>query len=130
MSNTNNKNNQCVPIRSDFLPVISGIKYIPEFIKFVSWYATPSQFKEPSTQKEFAQSVGVCEDTITDWKRHPQFWTLVSAALAEWIKERIPDAIGGLYEKILIGKGGAKEVELFLKLGGTGSQSTKKRSSK
>lgn len=103
------------PIHSDFELVVSGIHRFPEFVQFTRWYATPGQFRDPKTQKELAELVGVCEDTLTDWKRHPQFWPLIQQALADWIKDRVPDVIGGLYEKAFH-KGNAKEVEVFLRL--------------
>ena len=61
------------PIQSDFtLEFRSVIKYA-EFLQYVAWSATPEILREPKTQKEFAESVGVCQDTLTDWKRHPVF---------------------------------------------------------
>ncbi len=113
-----------VPIHSDSGLIVSGIYRFSEFMQFAAWFATPRQFRDPQTQKEFAESVGVCEDTLTDWKRHPQFWTLVQQALADWIKDRIPDVVGGLYTKA-IEKGNAKEVEMFLRLAGREVNKTK-----
>ena len=59
--------------------------------------------------------VGVCEDTLTDWKRHPQFWPLVQQHMVQWMKEAVPDVIYGLY-KNASGEGKAKDVEMFLRL--------------
>ncbi len=107
------------PIRSDFILAVSDIKLVPEFIKFTIWSATPRQFREIKTQKGFAKSVGVCEDTLGDWKKHPQFGILVFQAMKEWIKDRIPDAIGGLYLKVSGEKATGKDVEMFLRMAGT-----------
>lgn len=106
------------PIHSDSSLVVSDIQRLPEFFEFTKWYATPRQFREQETQKEFAEAVGVCEDTLTDWKRHPQFWSLVQGFLKEWMKNRIPDVIGGLYEKTQGDKCSARDVETFLRLAG------------
>jgi len=54
------------PIHSDYQIMIKGIKNVPEFLQFVHWFATPTQFKKPKNQKEFARSIGVCQDTVTD----------------------------------------------------------------
>jgi hypothetical protein len=105
------------PIHSDISLVISDIYRVPEFIKFVEWFSTPRQLRKIKTQKEFAEVIGVCEDTLTDWKQHPQFRVLVQQNISEWIKERIPDVIHGLYKKAL-SKGNAKDVEMFLRLSG------------
>jgi len=111
------KKQELDPIQADNPEIISGVKRLPEFIKFAEWLATPRQFRETETQKDFAQSIGVNEDTLSDWKKKPEFWNLFQKFLSNWIKERIPDAIGGLYSNAC-NEGTAKEVETFLRLGG------------
>lgn len=103
-------------IHSDFLPVLPDIRRVPEFLSFASWCALPSWHRTPETQKELAEQIGVSQDTLTDWKRHPEFWPLVLQLLREWMKEHTSDVIGGLYNKIASGKGGASDVRLFLGL--------------
>jgi len=105
------------PIQSDFHETIKGIKYVAEFVQFAHWMSTPIQFREPEFQRDFAVQIGVSEDTLTDWKKHPKFWPLVQSLISVWIKERIPDVVGGLYENVLK-VGNAKEVELYLRLAG------------
>lgn len=116
---------QTTPSYSDYQSTIKGIKRVPEFLQFIHWFATPGQFKKPKNQKEFARSIGVCQDSLTDWKKHPQFWPLVFVSVSEWIREKIPDAIGGLYKRILY-DGNPKAFETFLRLGGINGQEIKK----
>lgn len=114
------------PIRSDFMIIAQNVHRQPEFINFAIWCGTPRQYREHETQKEFAQSVGVCEDTLTDWKKHPHFAALVYQAMKQWMSERVPDVIGGLYSKA-VGEGDGKEVEIFLRLAGMEIKSNKKK---
>ncbi len=107
-----------IPTHSDNATIIPALQRVPEFLQFTQWFATPRQFREPKTQKDFAKLVGVSEDTLTDWKRHPNFWPLAQEAMGTWIQEQVPDAIGALHQKILIKKASAKEIEIFLRLAG------------
>src|SRR3989339_787576 len=111
------KNQELTPIQADNPEFFSGVKRIPEFIKFAEWLATPRQFRDLETQKEFAQSIGVDEDTLSDWKKKSELWNLFQKFLTNWIKERIPDAVAGLYSTAGR-KGTAREVLTFLRLGG------------
>jgi hypothetical protein len=107
------KQDESVRIHSDNLSMIPPVKLVAEFFEFASWAATPRQCREIKTQKEFAKKIGVSEDTLTDWKEHPQFDELVSRGWNAWAHDRIPDAIGSLYKKVM-----AKDVETFLRLAG------------
>lgn len=127
MNETNNKINQCTPIHSDYLPAIPDVRRVPEFIEFVRWNALPTWHRKLKTQKEFAKRIGVSQDTLTDWKKHPEFWPLVWHFLCEWMKEQTSDIIGGLHEKITSGKGSASDVKLFLNLANGKTNSSKKK---
>lgn len=104
------------PIDSDILPIVAGIHHQTEFVQFAIWYGTPRQYREPDTQKEFAELIRVDEDTLTSWKKHPQFDFFVWRSTEEWIKERLPDAIGGLYRKASSEKASASDVKLWIQL--------------
>lgn len=104
------------PIHSDYLLAVPEVRRIPQFLEFARWCAVPSWHRECKTQKEFADSIGVSQDTLTDWKRYPEFWPLVWQLVRERVREQIPDAVEGLYEKIVSGKGGAADVQFLLHL--------------
>jgi len=106
-------------IKSDFLPVVTKVYRQAEFLQFVIWCSTPIQFRELKTQKELADSIGICEDTIGNWKKRPEFYSLVFKEMKEWIKEHLPDVIGGLYLKACSEEVSSKDVELFLRLAGS-----------
>jgi len=119
------KANEATPIRSEF-PVIAGIREMEGFMRFVEWASTPKHLRKPKYQKDFAKAIGVHQDTLTDWKKHPQFFSLVQARLSIWIKDRIPDVIGALYESAST-EGKAGTVKLFLQLAGIGIEKPAKK---
>lgn len=121
------KINELTPIYSDFLISIPDVRRVPEFFEFARWCALPHWLRDPKTQKELAERIGVSQDTLTDCKKHPEFWPLVFQLLREWMREHAPDVIGGLYDKIVSAKGSAKDVKLFLGLSGNYSKEIKSK---
>ena len=85
------------------------------------------QFRELKTQKEFARSVGVCEDSLSDWKKNPQFIFLVAQSLKEWIRDGVPNVVGGLYMKASSEKASASDVKFYLQLAGSSIINAKKK---
>lgn len=114
---TKNDASEVTTIDSDLPTIIPHVERVIDFIDFTRWFATPKSIRKLKTQKEFANKIGVSEDTLTDWKRNPYFWPLAQRFISEWIKSKIPDVINGLYKKAS-GKGHAKDVLAFIKLAG------------
>lgn len=104
------------PIKSDFQVDTKSLRRPNEFIQFAIWFGTPSGFRKIKSQKEFATSIGVCEDTLTDWKSHPQFNNIVAQTIRNWVKERIPDVVEGLFLKSMSDKITASDVAMLLKI--------------
>ena len=110
------KNKNIIPTQSDNLKIIPGIKLVVEFIQFAQWSGTPRQFRELKTQKDFAESIGVSIDTLTDWKLHPKFGAIMLSTLNRWVRERVPDVVGSLYNSAM--GAGAKQAGVFLRAAG------------
>ena len=115
------------PIHSDSHLALPAVQRIPEFVEFARWCATPSWSREPPTQNEFAESFDLSPDTLTDWKRHPEFWPLVWQFVLERMKEQVPDVVERLYAKITSGKGSVGDVQLFLRMASGESKTTDKK---
>lgn len=115
-----------IPIYSDNLPEkIPNVDKVADFIKFAAWCATPRETRQPKTQKELAGLMGVSEDTLCLWKKHPQFFSVSRYFIDQWIQERVPEVLAGLCSRAHY-KGTAKEVELFLRLAGIDVNQTNK----
>ena len=92
---------------------LKGKKHQIEFLDFVTWIATPCTLREPKTQQELSKKFGVGQDTLSEWKSRPGFWTSVKEKRRQWGQERTPDVIMALYKRI-IRNGSAPEVKLWL----------------
>ena len=62
-------------------------------LRFQRWLALPKAARSPRTQKALAEKIGVCEDTLTDWKHLPGFRDAVGALAREYVKDDIPDIL-------------------------------------
>jgi hypothetical protein len=108
------------PIQSDPLMIVpSGIQQAAEFVQFAKWLATPAWLREIPTQMDFADVFQIPEDVLTEWKKCPQFWILVSQEIKSWMKDRVADVVGCLYMKIVDEIATTEDVEMFLKIAGT-----------
>lgn len=104
------------PVYSDIPAIPGDIRRIAEFVEFARWFALPSWEREPKTQKEFAETIGVSEDTLTDWKKREEFLRLVFKMLRELMMQRAPDIAGGIYNKIASGKGSVNDIRAYFSL--------------
>ena len=105
------------PILADAPRVPMGIHRDVEFMKFVENQATPLEMREFKTQKEFALHFGLSEDTLTDWKKKPEFWQIFRQIVGIKVQEGIPDVLHGLYSRALA-LGEPPAVAMYLQLAG------------
>lgn len=100
------------PIQSEIRKISPSIKLIREFEEFIRFCATPRVLREIKTQREFAKKFGVSEDTLTDWKKIPEFFDRIRRIILERELEELPNVIDALREKAETGDPGA--VKLWL----------------
>jgi hypothetical protein len=91
----------------------SKIRHQIEYRDFIEWIATPTSARNPKTQQELSKKFGVGQDTLSEWKHRQDFWTEVARKRKEWGREKAPDIVKALYDRI-IKTGGAAEVKLWL----------------
>lgn len=81
----------------------SRVQYKDLFLEFVVWCATPRQERELKTQGDFARFYGLHIDTLTDWKKRPDFDTEVEYRRIQFFREYAPDVYYALVQKALTG---------------------------
>ena len=97
---------------------IENLRNPDKYLDFVRFIATPDNFKEIKTQKEFAKEIGVGEDTLCGWKKKDGFWDRVAEERKIMMKENMtPKIIMAVYRTVLR-DGNAKEAKLLLELSG------------
>ena len=102
----------------DTLAETSGADGLPrhsaEYKQFVEWLALPVKEREPKTQKELAEQLGLSEWTLSQWKLRDGFWPEVEAIRKGWGKGKTTEVLNGLYQKAL--SGNASEVKLWMQI--------------
>ena len=64
---------------------------------FAEWLALPKEMREPSSQKKFAELIGVTEMTLSRWKQRHAFTEYVDNTLVR----RLRDHLGSLYQALI-----------------------------
>lgn len=97
-------------------PALTDIHLKEEFDAAALWMALPRRRRDPATQLELADQLGISPDSITDWKKREDFWEKVNAHRQYWVKEEVSDVVRGLIKQAK--RGTAPEVKLFLQFAG------------
>lgn len=82
------------------------------------WLALPKAARSPKTQRALAQQIGVCEDTLTDWKQLPGFRDATNALAREYVKDDIPDILFAIRRDAK--KGSVPHINMALAMAGMG----------
>lgn len=76
--------------------------WTPEQRIFQEWLASP--FREPATQKELAERLGMSPSRLSEWKNLPGWYDAVNALARESVKENVPQLLKWGYQHAINGK--------------------------
>jgi hypothetical protein len=95
------------PIQSEVLKILPNVKLMTEFDEFVRFCATPRALRAVKTQEQFANKFGVSPDTLSDWKKLPEFFEAVRREIRSREKGELSEIVDALRGKALNGDAGA-----------------------
>lgn len=98
---------------TDGIPLYENLSVKPEYFEIVEWMSTPANLREPKTQKELAEKIGMHETTLSRSLRAEGVYGDIRARIKQKMRGEMPNVLEALKEKILK-DGSAKEVQLFL----------------
>ncbi len=84
-----------------------------DYEEFIHWVARPKPLRVPKTQRDLAKKHGIAEETLSRWKNKEGFWDEVRKEIKQWARDKTPNVINAIYQKI-IRQGGAAEAKLWL----------------
>jgi len=85
-------------------------------IAVIEWLATSKFDRKPMTQALLASELGVREETISRWKRSPEFAEAVIARARELLKSNLPEIYGALNREAE--KGSFQHIKLIMEMTG------------
>src|ERR1700688_1333839 len=104
--------NKPTAIQSEISKILPLVKLVNEFEEFAKFCATPRSLRTLKTQEQFAKKFGVSPDTLSDWKKLPEFAEAVRREIRSREKGDLSEIIDALHSEALTGKPGA--VRLWL----------------
>lgn len=81
---------------------------------FAGWQAVPKGMRQPKTQKELAALLNVCPDTLSRWKKNPDFLARVYKLALSRLEAALPDVLQVIIDNARAGK--FQYVKLLLEL--------------
>ena len=101
------------PVESEY----EGIIRVAEYKQFIRFMALPRVFRTKEfgfgLLKDFAEKYDLSLDTLTDWQKKKGFWKAVGKEVRKWTKDKTPNVLLALYNKI-VRDGNAAESKLWL----------------
>ena len=94
-------------MQSEISKILPSVKLVNEMEEFAKFCATPRALRAIKTQDQFAKQFGVSPDTLSDWKKLPEFAEAVRREIRSREKEGLPEIIEALRKEALKGDPGA-----------------------
>ena len=97
-----------------------NVRFSSNQLKFIDWLATGKIDRDPPTQLEFAEKIGVSDHTLTRWKKGQNgftaedFWNEVTKRARELNYQAISDTYNSLREEATNGSLGHQKLLLEL----------------
>jgi hypothetical protein len=89
-------------------------KWTPNQLRAIYWFATPGVERKPRFQKEFVETLGVREETISRWKNDPDLSAEVGRVARAELGKDVPEVYGTLCRMAI--KGSFQHMKLYLEL--------------
>lgn len=83
-----------------------------KLLMFIRWIAVPRDEKSIKTHQELAKKIGVSKDTLTDWKKLPNFWKEVELYEETFFHSKRSEYMYGLVKSAI--KGNPQSAKLLL----------------
>jgi DNA-binding XRE family transcriptional regulator len=74
----------------------NNVNFTANQLKAIEWLATSRYDRMPSKQAQLADDIGVREETISRWKREPEFKAAVIARARELLGSDLPEIYAAL----------------------------------
>lgn len=81
-------------------PTIEGVQKQNELHQFIEWLVLPEELRNPKSQEELANTLGVDKGTLSDWKKLEGFWEAVDKQRDLWGKDKTTEVMQAFFKKI------------------------------
>jgi Helix-turn-helix of insertion element transposase len=89
-------------------------KWTPNQLKAIYWFATPKVERKPRFQKEFAETLGLREKTISRWNNDPDLSAEVGRVARAELGKDLPEVYGTLRKMAI--NGSFQHMKFYLEL--------------
>ena len=93
-----------------------NINFSAKRIAAIEWLADSKYNRVPATQAQFAEKIGIRTETISRWKREPDFKAAITARARELAGESLPEVYAALAREAIAGS--FQHIKLLMEMTG------------